>query len=105
MSAVTKISLCSIMVCAPMLFPQTPAQPGTLVIKSTPVGAKITVKDTSGNVKVAGQLTDANFVVAPGKYVVSVIGGPGNLNCPEKEVEVFSGQAKEVHCTGTEWSQ
>jgi hypothetical protein len=98
-SPAIKIVLCWIVLYSPILSSQTPGQPGRLVITSTPTGAKITVNNQATN-----QLTDATFVVPPGKYTVSVTDGPGKLNCPDKDVQIFSGQPAEVHCSATGWT-
>jgi hypothetical protein len=99
-SPAIKIALCLGALCPPTLTSQTPVQPGRLVITSTPSGAKITV-----NSQATKQLTNATFVVPPGKYTVSVAGGPGSLNCPGKDVQVTSGQPTSVHCAATGWTQ
>jgi hypothetical protein len=99
MSPAIKIALCWAVICSPILSSQTPVQPGRLVITSTPTGAKITVNSQATN-----QLTDATFAVPPGKYTVSVTGGPGHLNCPDRDVQVSSGQPTEVHCSATGWT-
>jgi hypothetical protein len=66
---------------------------GFLHITSTPPGANILIK---GNLR--PELTDVTLVVYPGQYGVSVRGGPGNLNCPEKIFQVSAGQTVEVSC-------
>ena len=99
-SLAIRIAVCLAALCPPTLTSQTPVQPGRLVVTSTPSGAKITV-----NSQATKQLTDATFVVPPGKYTVSVAGGAGSLNCPDKEVQVSSGQSTSVHCAGTGWTQ
>jgi len=73
------------------LEPQSPAQPGRLVIKSNPKGATIKIDKQT-----LGEKTDATFVVPAGKHRVAVSGG--GLNCPEIEVEVLPGAPRELHC-------
>ncbi|MGB8771262.1 MAG: PEGA domain-containing protein, partial [Candidatus Korobacteraceae bacterium] len=64
-----------------------------LHITSKPPGANIVIDG-----KPRQELTDTTLVVSPGTYKVAVTGGPGNLNCPEKEYTVSPGQIVEVTC-------
>ena len=92
MLPIIEIALSSALTLAPALSSQSPVQPGRLVIKSNPKGANIKIDGQSVN-----QLTDATFVVPPGKHKVEVSGGPGNVKC-ETEVQVSSGQPSPVNC-------
>jgi hypothetical protein len=92
MLPVIEIALCSALLLAPALSSQSPVQPGRLVINSNPNGANIKIDGQPVN-----QLTNATFVVPPGKHQVAVTGGPGNLKC-DTPVQVYSGQPTEVNC-------
>lgn len=101
----TMSSAVHFVVCWALLFPpvsslQAPAQAGRLRISSTPPGANITIDGQS-----MSQRTDSTFVVSPGKHKVSLTGGPGNLSCQDKDVDVPSGQQVEIHCSGAGWTQ
>jgi len=78
---------------------QAPAQPGKLVVKSTPPGAVITI-----NGRRMPQPTDATFVVPAGNYKVSVSGGAGRLNCSTQSFRVNSVGTTEVQCTANGWA-
>lgn len=78
------------------LWSQMPPQPATLVVRSTPSGARITIND-----KVMDRPTDATFRVVPGHYRVSV---SGSANCPEEPVDLTSGQTRTLVCNGTSWT-
>lgn len=71
---------------------------GRLVIKSDPPGARILINDRQMQ-----QGTDFTYVVGPGAYKVSVTGGPGNLNCAQKSVQITSGSTVTVTCTAKGW--
>lgn len=79
--------------------PQMPAALGKLHITSIPPRAQITINGNKRN-----ELTDVTLAVYPGKYTVSVTGGPGNLSCPDKTVDVLSGQQAEFNCTDKGWT-
>jgi len=95
----TKIAVCCAAVFASVVVGQSPGL-GRLVIASNPSGARITV-----NGKAMQQATDATFVVGPGKYAVTVNGGPGNLNCPAKEITITPGQDSRMTCTKAGWAE
>jgi hypothetical protein len=69
-----------------------------LIVTSTPPGAKITL---NGNE--VQRPTNATLVVGPGKYKIAVTGGPGNVNCGEKEVTVVAGKDVALSCTSSGW--
>lgn len=71
----------------PAMLLQMPARPGKLVITSTPPGARIII-----NSQPRTEVTDVTLVVSPGLYKV-VVG-----NCSEQDVQVSSGETKQVHC-------
>jgi PEGA domain len=96
----TKIAMCWALLSASIPPLQSPAQPGRLVINSTPAGALITV-----NGKGMKERTNATYVVPPGKYTVAVSGGEGNLKCAAKEVNVSAGQETKVNCSVTGWTE
>ena len=98
-----KLSLAILLVSIPLVpsssVPQMPPQPATLVIKSEPTGAKVTINGT-----IANQLTNVTFVVSPGTYTVSVAGQDGNPSCPGITLKVSSGQTVERVCPGPGWT-
>jgi hypothetical protein len=71
--------------------PQSPV--GKLEIQSTPTGATITI-----NNQLRPERTNVILVVSPGRYKVSITGGPGNLNCQLPEVYVQGGKTVTVTC-------
>ncbi len=75
---------------------QLPPQPATLIVRSNPSGARITIND-----RVMDHPTDATFKVAPGTYRVSV---SGNASCQERSVNLASGQRLTLVCNGTSWT-
>jgi hypothetical protein len=90
--------LCCAFLSQPSMLLQAPSQPGRIAISSTPSGAYITIDGQRMN-----QLTDATFVASQGTHNVSVIGGPGNLNCSERKFQVSSGQVTKVYCSEKGW--
>jgi len=94
-----EMSLCWSLLCPTAMSFQSPGFGGArLAITSKPPGAKILIND-----KTMPQVTDFTYVVSPGNYTVSVIGGTGNLNCADKPVSVSSGQEVTVTCSGNGW--
>lgn len=72
---------------------QMPPPPvGRLQITSTPQGAKIAINDQA-----RPELTNVTLVVSPGNYKVSIVGGPGNLNCVQS-VQVQGGKTVVITC-------
>jgi len=96
-SLVFRICLFSLLLSSAMSS-QMPAPLGKLHITSIPAGAIITINGMKRN-----ELTDVTLAVYPARYTVSVTGGPGNLNCLDKAVDVRSGQQAEVKCTDRGW--
>ncbi len=80
------------------LHAQAPTQSAQLIIVSKPVGADVMI-----NRKKMNQPTNATFVVPPGKYVVSVIGAGGALDCADTTVTLTPGQTLTVTCTRMGW--
>ena len=103
MSANRMFLAIDLLVCCLLLFPsafsfQTPSKPGKLLVRSSPAGADITIDRKHMN-----QPTDATFVASPGTHKVSVTGGPGKLNCREKEIQVKADDTTEVKCSDRGW--
>jgi hypothetical protein len=92
-SLALKVVLLVICCFASAIFSQITEPKGFLHITSTPPRANIFI---NGNQR--PELTDVTLVVYPGQYKVSIRGGPGNLNCPEKVFQVSAGQTVEVSC-------
>jgi hypothetical protein len=89
--------LISIFLCPAALSPQMPPQPGKLVISSDPVHATITI---NGN-KVT-QVTNATFMVSPGRYAIVVASQDGRLRC-NGTLSVSAGQTATGSCTASGW--
>jgi ribosomal protein L2 len=87
MSRALEIMLFFCLLLAPAMALQMPAQPGKLVITSTPPGARIII-----NGELRTDVTDVTLVVSPGVYKV-VVG-----SCSEQTVQISSGETKQVHC-------
>lgn len=78
---------------------QSPGRPGRLVINSTPTeGAAITI-----NGQTMKQLTNATFVVPPGKYKLSVKNQDGSISCQPRDFSVSAGQETIATCSGARW--
>ena len=78
---------------------QMPSQSGTLVIKSVPGGASVTI-----NGSLVGTRTDATLVVSPGTYHVAVGTEGATPYCAPQSVTVKSNETKVVVCSGTRWN-
>jgi PEGA domain len=85
---------------SPTAFAQMLSKPGTLVIKSEPSGAQVTINGVSAN-----QTTDATFVVSAATYTVSVGTPSGKPNCPPKAIQVGSGETVVWICAQSGWVQ
>jgi hypothetical protein len=68
-----------------------------LIVRSTPTGAEIVINGNDTR-----QKTDAEFVVSPGDYTVSV---SGSANCGNKRVTLATGETRTLTCSGGTWSQ
>jgi len=68
-----------------------------LIVKSTPTGAEILINGNDTR-----QKTDAEFVVSPGDYTVSV---SGSANCGGKKVTLATGETTTLTCSEGRWSQ
>jgi len=77
---------------------QAPTQSAQLIILSKPVGAEVTI-----NRRKMTQPTNATFVMPPGKYVVSVVGAGGALECADTTFTLTPGQTLTVTCTRMGW--
>ncbi len=93
MSPAIDIAVCCGLLFSSAVSVQTPPQPARLSVTSTPKGATIMI-----NGQTMSQKTDAVFVVSAGHYKVTIAGGAGSPSCPEKDVQVVSGQTLEVAC-------
>jgi hypothetical protein len=71
-----------------------------LIVRSIPKSAAIMV-----NGQKTGQFTDAQFVVRPGSYRVSVSStAPGGANCSESpSISLNAGDARTLICNGGKW--
>ena len=78
---------------------QMPSQSGTLVIKSEPGGAVVTV-----NGSLLGTRTDTTLVVSPGTYQVSVGNQGATPHCAPTSVAVQSNETVVLVCSGTRWN-
>lgn len=83
------------LLCPPALSPQMPPQPGKLVIKSEPTGARITI---NGNIQ--PQRTNSTFLVSPGSYQVSVGVKGEKTSCSVILLKVSPGETVERVCPG-----
>ncbi len=88
-----KMCLCGGLFCQYAMLSQPPAF-NKLVINSDPTGAKISI---NGNQR--AEVTPQTYVVGPGRYTVSVSGGPKNLNCQFQPVTATSGSTFTFNCT------
>src|SRR5205085_12601297 len=82
MPTITGLILCCAL-SGTVLSLQMPTQPGRLVIASAPAGATITLNDQT-----LDQKTNVTLVVPSGVYRVAVVGGAGNMNCSQNDVQV-----------------
>jgi len=96
MSFALLIAILSSLACPIALSSQLPSF-AKLIVKSTPTGADITINGNATH-----QKTDAEFIVSPGDYAVSV---SGSANCGEKKVTVATGDTRTITCSGGVWSQ
>jgi len=80
------------------LLTQMPSQPGTMVIRSVPPGANVTI-----NGKAASQPTDLTLVVTAGTYSVSVEGEANNPHCGATSINVAPGQTVIWLCSDKGW--
>jgi len=71
-----------------------------LIVRSRPPGAAILVKGQK-----TGQYTDAQFVVEPGSYWVSVSSSaPGGANCNNSQsFDLKAGSSQILMCAGGKW--
>ena len=83
----------------PALFAQMLPRPGTLVIRSVPTGAPVSLNGSTSS-----QQTDLSLAVSPGSYTV-VVGNPGGKPfCPPKQLAVKAGQTLVLVCTESGWA-
>jgi hypothetical protein len=90
------IAILAAFVCPITLSSQMPSL-AKLIVKSTPTGADIAINGNATH-----QKTDAEFVVSPGDYTVSV---SGSANCGDKRVTLATGDTRTLACSNGAWSQ
>ena len=83
---------------SPAAWTQMLPRPATLVIKSVPSGAPVTLNGSTSS-----QPTDLSLVVSPGAYTVSVGTQGGKPFCAAKQINVIAGQTVVLVCTESGW--
>jgi hypothetical protein len=83
---------------SPAAWAQMLPRPATLVIKSVPPGAPITLNGSTST-----QSTDLSLVVSPGAYTVSVGIQGGKPFCAAKQINLTAGQTVVLVCTESGW--